>query len=105
VSQQRLDVASIRGDPLPWRPAITRRDPAVIVGTRGFGPVGGCASGVLQAVGDLLPFEFGHVQFVEQPVDLFVRVSSVGLEYTIGTVTCVFSYQREVVMRRSGIRG
>ncbi len=29
----------------------------------------------------------------------------VGLEYTIGTVTCVFSCQREVVMRLSGTRG
>jgi hypothetical protein len=32
-------------------------------------------------------------------------VDPVGLEYTIGTVTCVFSCQREVVMRRSGTRG
>jgi hypothetical protein len=33
------------------------------------------------------------------------RTDPVGLEYTIGAVSCAFSYQRRVVMRRSGNRG
>ena len=33
------------------------------------------------------------------------RKYPVGLEYTIGAVSCAFSYQRGVVMRRSGTRG
>jgi hypothetical protein len=58
------------------------------------------------------PFQgggFDLVQVSPRPVGAdqlgLVQADGVGLEYTIGAVTCVFSYEREVVMRRSGTGG
>jgi hypothetical protein len=51
-----------------------------------------------EAIRGYLPGRFAATTFPRRP-------PGVGLGYTMGAVTCAFSYQREVVMRRSGTRG